>query len=118
MSKAWTVKVYFDEEAWDIIENLKIYDSKGKELSRSQKIRSLIKNKLADHKADNFPMHILRKRLHRLNLFMMDSVLESEPIENLNQYEKKYLRSLEMIRELKAEVMQHAQHALKGWDIE
>lgn len=116
MTKAWTVKVYFDEESWDIIENLKMYDSKGKELSRSQKIRSMIKNKLGQHKADNFPMHILRKRLHRLDLFLSDAVLESEPVENLNQYEKKYLRGLELLREFKVEVVHHAQHALKGWD--
>tara|TARA_Y100000401_G_C8306673_1_gene217366 strand:- start:261 stop:638 length:378 start_codon:yes stop_codon:yes gene_type:complete len=118
MSKAWSVKVYFDEETWNILENLKIYDSKGKELSRSQKIRSMITNKLGNHQADNFPMHILRKRLHRISLFMSNGVLETEPKENLSQIEIRYLRALELIREFKREIVQHAQYSLAGWDVE
>lgn len=118
LSKAWSVKVYFDEETWNILENLKIYDSKGKELSRSQKIRSMITNKLGNHQADNFPMHLLRKRLHRISLLMSNGVLETEPVENLTEFEKRYLRALDLVREFKREVVQHAQYALEGWDIE
>jgi hypothetical protein len=112
------VKVYFCEESWEIINDLKMYDSKGNELSRSQKIRSMIMNKLGEHQADNFPMHILRKRLHKISIFMSNGVLETEPVENLTTVEKRYLRALELIREFKREIVQHAQHALKGWDLE
>lgn len=110
-----TVKVYFDEEAWEIIENLKIYDQGGKELSRSQKIRSLIKNKLVNHQKDNYPIAEVRKRLHRINMYMSNGVLETEPEENLTEFEKRYLRALELIREFKTDIAQHAQHSLQGW---
>lgn len=112
-----TVKVYFDQEAWELIENLVIYDHGGKELSRSQKIRSLIKNKLDNHTNDNYPLSALRKKLHRLELHMSDALLESEPDENLTKNELKYLRILEMLREWKYEIKLQLNENLKGWHI-
>lgn len=113
-----TVKIYFCKESWDAIEALVMYDRKGKELSRSQKIRSLVTNKLDEHQLDNYPMFEVRKRLHRLSMLMYDGVLESEPIENLSDREKKILRCIRMLEEWKQDVKQHSQRVLKGWDME
>ena len=112
-----TVKVYFDIESWDLIENLVIYNHDGKELSRSQKIRSLIKNNLDMHEKDNYPLSLLRKKLHRLELYMSDALLESEPDdENLSRTELKYLKVLDLLREWKFEIKKKSNEQLKGWD--
>ena len=113
-----TVKVYFDQESWDLIEGLVMYNRDGKELSRSQKIRSLIKNKLDNHQKDNYPLSALRKKLHRLELHMSDPLLESEPEENLKNTELRYLKILDMLREWKFEIKLQLNEDLKGWNID
>jgi hypothetical protein len=112
-----TVKVYFDEESWDLIEGLVMYNHEGKTLSRSQKIRSLIKNNLDSHQKDNYPLSALRKRLHRLELHMSDAFLESEPDdEKLSRIELKYLKILDQLREWKFEIKVQLNKDLKGWE--
>ncbi len=113
-----TVKVYFDQESWDLIEGLVMYNRDGKELSRSQKIRSLIKNKLDSHQKDNYPLSALRQKLHRLELHMGDPLLESEPDDNLSRTELKYLKILDMLREWKFEIKLQLNEDLKGWQID
>ena len=113
-----TVKVYFDQESWELIENLIMYNREGKELSRSQKIRSLIKNKLDSHQKDNYPLSALRKKLHRLELHMGDPLLESEPDDNLTRTEIKYLKILDALREWKYEIKLQLNEDLKGWNID
>ena len=112
-----TVKVYFDQESWELIEGLVMYNRDGKELSRSQKIRSLIKNKLDNHQKDNYPLTALRQKLHRLELHMGDPLLESEPDDNLSRTELKYLKILNELREWKFEIKLQLNEDLKGWGI-
>jgi len=109
MSKAKThrtVKVYFDLESWQIIENQKIYGNDGNLMSRSQKIRFLIKNKMGAMDKSNYPVVDLMKWLNRWGRFMSDGILESQDTEiyPYTRVESKAVMMYEALVDFRAEV--------------
>lgn len=91
--------IYFDDLTFNILEKMILYDSKGKELSRSNKIKHLIRKNMNDARtADAKHFDLMRKYIDKAII----QLAGLEFIQGDLQSKKRIEKTLEILENIKA----------------
>ena len=91
--------IYFDDETFKLLEEMVLYDSKGKELSRSNKIKHLIKKNIKDARtADAKHFDLMRKYIDKV-IFQIAGL---EFVQVNEKEDRRIIHALELLENIKA----------------
>jgi len=90
--------IYFDDETFKLLEDMILYDSKGKELSRSNKVKHLVHKNMKDARtADAKHFDLMRKYIDKV-IFQIAGLEFVQVDEKEARRIKKALELLETIK--------------------